>query len=108
MTEQRDNRWLGRFTGLGRGGKREDQVAPKSPYRQRSRANRRSLVAWQDDAAIKALKHLAVELGTTQQALIAEGINMVLAKYSKPTAATWRRHGAMQRAQAAATSDRLG
>jgi hypothetical protein len=90
MTEHPDNRnpWFGRFTGLGRG-KREDRVAAKStPYRQRSRVNRRSLVTWQDDAAVKALKHLAVELGTTQQALIAEGINLVLAKYAKPTVAT--------------------
>jgi hypothetical protein len=29
-----------------------------------------------------------VELDTTQQALIAEGINLVLAKHGKPTVAT--------------------
>jgi hypothetical protein len=37
---------------------------------------------------IKELKRLAVELDTTQQALIAECINLVLAKYAKPTVAT--------------------
>ena len=51
-------------------------------------ANRKALTTWQDAAAPKQLKHLANDLGTSQQALIAEGINHVLAKYGKPTVAT--------------------
>ena len=53
-----------------------------------SRANRKALTTWQDEAALKQLKHLAADLGVSQQALIAEGINHVLAKYGKPTVAT--------------------
>jgi hypothetical protein len=53
-----------------------------------SRKNRKALTTWQDQAAIKQLRHLANELGVSQQALIAEGINLVLAKYAKPTVAT--------------------
>jgi hypothetical protein len=53
-----------------------------------SRANRKALTTWQDAAALKQLKHLAAELGMSQQGLIAEGINHVLAKYGKPTVAT--------------------
>jgi hypothetical protein len=49
---------------------------------------RKALTTWQDAAAVKQLKHLATEPGVTQQALIAEGINAVLAKYGKPTVAT--------------------
>jgi antitoxin-like ribbon-helix-helix protein len=53
-----------------------------------SRRTRKSFTTWQDEAALKQLKHLAMELGLSQQALIAEGINHVLAKYGKPTVAT--------------------
>jgi hypothetical protein len=35
------------------------------------------------EAALKALKHLSLELGVSQQALIAEGINCVLAKHAQ-------------------------
>jgi hypothetical protein len=53
-----------------------------------SRRTRKSLTTWQDEAALKQLKQLAATLGVSQQALIAEGLNHVLAKYSKPTVAT--------------------
>jgi hypothetical protein len=88
MTTQGDNRspWLGRLTGFGRG--RAQEPAQRSVHRQPSRLHRKSLVSWQDEAAIRALKHLAVELDTTQQALIAEGINHILAKYNKATVAS--------------------
>jgi hypothetical protein len=47
-----------------------------------------SHTTWQDKAAIKELKRLAIELGTTQQQLIAEGINHVLQKHGRPGVAT--------------------
>ena len=53
-----------------------------------SRAHRKAMTCWVDEAALKSLKHLATELGVSQQTLIAEGINHVLAKYRKPTVAT--------------------
>jgi hypothetical protein len=53
-----------------------------------SRKNRKALTTWQDEAALKQIKHLAAQRGVSQQALIAEGINHVLAKYGKPTVAT--------------------
>jgi hypothetical protein len=53
-----------------------------------SRKNRKALTTWQDAAALKQLKQLAAAVGISQQALIAEGINHVLAKYGKPTVAT--------------------
>ena len=46
-----------------------------------SRKNRKALTTWQDEAALKHLRHIANETGLSQQALIAEGINFVLAKY---------------------------
>jgi len=53
-----------------------------------SRRNRKALTTWQDDAAVKQLKDIANEHGLSQQALIAEGINYVLAKYKRPPVAT--------------------
>jgi hypothetical protein len=51
-----------------------------------SRKNRKAWTTWQDEVALKQLKHISAEIG--MQALIAEGINHVLAKYGKPTVAT--------------------
>lgn len=88
MTQSDRSPWLGRLTGFTRA-RQQPEPAPRSPaYRPPSRQNRRSLVTWQDEAAIKELKRLVVELDTTQQALLAEGINLVLAKHGKPTVAT--------------------
>jgi hypothetical protein len=80
------NTWLERLNPL----RRTPQPVRPAPasYRAPSRENRKALTTWQDAAAVKQLKHLAAELGVTQQALIAEGINAVLAKYGKPTVAT--------------------
>jgi hypothetical protein len=80
------NGWLERLNPLR---PRPQPIRQAPAYRPPpSRETRSAMTTWQDDAAIKELKRLAVELGTTQQALIAEGINMVLAKYAKPTVAT--------------------
>ena len=79
------NPWLSRLTPF----RRTPQARPTGAYAvPPSRANRKALTTWQDTAALKQLKHLANDLGTSQQALIAEGINHVLAKYGKPTVAT--------------------
>jgi hypothetical protein len=79
------NPWLSRLTPF----RRTPQARPAGVYAvPPSRANRKALTTWQDAAALKQLKHLANDLGTSQQALIAEGMNYVLAKYGKPTVAT--------------------
>jgi hypothetical protein len=43
-----------------------------------------SFTTWQHVVALKELKYIAAEYGIAQQALIAEGINYVLAKYRRP------------------------
>jgi hypothetical protein len=53
-----------------------------------SRTHRKAMTCWVDEAALKQLKHLAAELGVSQQALIAEGINYVLQKHAKSAVAT--------------------
>ena len=82
------NAWLDRLNPL----RRTPQPEPtprRSPYpTPPSRKNRRVLTTWQDDAALKQLKMLAVELEVSQQSLVAEGINYVLAKYGRPSVAT--------------------
>ena len=79
------NPWLSRLTPF----RRTPQPRPAGAYAvPPSRANRKALTTWQDGAALKQLRHLANDLGVSQQALIAEGINLVLAKYGKPTVAT--------------------
>ena len=52
-----------------------------------SRKNRKSITTWQDEAALKELRAISAETGISQQALIAEGINYVLAKYRKRSVA---------------------
>jgi hypothetical protein len=68
------------------------KVAPPAdnssgPYVAPSRKNRRSITTWQDAAALKELRAIAGETGISQQALLAEGINYVLAKYRKRSVA---------------------
>jgi hypothetical protein len=89
MKQPQDDRnpWLRRLNPLRRTPQAEPARPPAS-YRAPSRANRKAVTTWQDEAAVKQLKHIAAELGVSQQALIAEGINHVLAKYGKPTVAT--------------------
>jgi antitoxin-like ribbon-helix-helix protein len=86
MKQSQDrNTWLERLNPM----RRTPQARPAGAYAvPPSRANRKALTTWQDAAALKQLKHLANDLGVSQQALIAEGINLVLAKYGKPTVAT--------------------
>ena len=57
------------------------------PYVAPSRKNRKSVTTWQDEAALKELRVIASETGISQQALIAEGLNYVLAKYRKRSVA---------------------
>ncbi len=45
------------------------------------------MTTWQDEAALKELRVIASETGISQQALIAEGLNYVLAKYRKRSVA---------------------
>ena len=87
MKQSQDrNAWLDRLNPLRR---TPQPVRPAAAYPVApSRKNRKALTTWQDEAALKQLKHVAAEVGVSQQALIAEGINHVLAKYGKPTVAT--------------------
>jgi hypothetical protein len=80
------NVWLARLNPLRRTPAQVQRAAayPVPP----SRKNRKALTTWQDAAALKHLKVIASDLDVSQQALIAEGINHVLAKYGKPTVAT--------------------
>lgn len=85
--DQDRNPWLERLNPLRR------MPTPMPPtnvgYRTPpSRENRKALTTWQDEAALKQLKQIATERNISQQALIAEGINYVLAKYGKPTVAS--------------------
>jgi hypothetical protein len=87
MKQSQDrNTWLERLNPMRRTPQAARPAAayPVAP----SRANRKALTTWQDEAALKQLRHLANDLGLSQQALVAEGINHVLAKYGKPTVAT--------------------
>ena len=80
------NPWLSRLNPLRR---TPAPVRPAAAYPVApSRKNRKALTTWQDEAALKQLRQLAASLGISQQALLAEGINYVLAKYGKPTVAT--------------------
>jgi hypothetical protein len=80
------NDWLERLLPLRR--TPPPEAARPATYRAPSRKGRKAMTVWQDEAALKQLKLLAVDLGVSQQALVAEGINHVLAKYGKPTVAT--------------------
>jgi hypothetical protein len=84
--DQDRNLWLDRLNPLRRTPQPVQQAAgyPVPP----SRKNRKALTTWQDEAAVRRLKHIANEQGISQQALIAEGINYVLAKYGEPGVAT--------------------
>jgi hypothetical protein len=53
-------------------------------YQQPGRKGKAGLLSYHDPAVIQQLKVLAAELGTTQQKLIAEGLNHIFAKHSKP------------------------
>ena len=55
--------------------------------RRPDRQHKKQMMSWQDEAVLTLLRDIAFEQKTTQQALIAEGLNYVLAKYKKPTIA---------------------
>jgi hypothetical protein len=91
MNEQHDRDGLfGKLQRFGRGRSAQPSrsqtstVYPVPPSRQ----NRKALTTWQDALALKELRSVANETGLSQQALIAEGLNYVLAKYGRPSVAT--------------------
>ena len=57
------------------------------PEQRKDRRHKKPMISWQDEAVLKLLREIAYEQRMTQQALIAEGLNHVLAKYKKPTIA---------------------
>jgi hypothetical protein len=81
--------WVEALSSFGRTQKAADTPARQRPYvRPPSRKHRAPLTTWQDESAIKALKHIAVEESTTVQALVAEAINALLEKRGRPTVAS--------------------
>lgn len=48
-----------------------------------SRKNRRSITTWQDEVVLKRLRDISHETGISQQTLIAEALNDLLAKYER-------------------------
>jgi hypothetical protein len=76
---------LGALTRFGRGRVSGGDIG--KPYVPPSRKNRKSITTWQDEVVLKELKDVSHERGIAQQALIAEGLNYVLAKYRKRTVA---------------------
>ena len=83
--DQDRNPWLERLNPLRRTPQTVPPANAATGYQiPPSRKNRKALTTWQDEAALKHLKHIATETGLSQQALIAEGLNYVLAKYGKP------------------------
>jgi hypothetical protein len=59
------------------------QPAAAGEARQASRAGKRTVTAYIDEAAFKALKVIAVEEDVTMQELFAEGINAVFERRGK-------------------------
>jgi hypothetical protein len=60
------------------------QIPGSAAYQQPGRKGKAGLLSYHDPAVIQQLKVMAAELGTTQQRLIAEGLNHVFAKHGKP------------------------
>jgi hypothetical protein len=52
-----------------------------------SRQGRKAITSWQEEAAIRQLKTIALEQGWTQQRALAEALNLLFAKLDKPTIA---------------------
>jgi hypothetical protein len=50
----------------------------------------KAVMAWQDEAVLKQLKIAALELDTTQQALIGRALNMLFRELGKPEIALTR------------------
>jgi hypothetical protein len=81
--EQNRDGILGVLTRFGRGGIPPPDGDTNKPYVPPSRKNRKSITTWQDEVVLKELKDISHETGISQQVLIAEGLNYVLAKYRK-------------------------
>jgi hypothetical protein len=65
---------------------RPTKKAPKNV--KPSRVGRVALASYQAPQAVRQLKILAAEEGTTLQALMAEALNLLFTKYGKPPIAT--------------------
>ena len=64
-------------------------IAPPGSGRgKRGRANLKPIMTWHDPAVRQQLKLLAAEHDKTEQKLMAEALNLLFAKYSKPTIAS--------------------
>ena len=77
------NSALGKFTGKTapqRAAATDATTYPVPPSRRRAKA----MTVWQDEAAIKQLKELAVERNASQQKLVAEALNLLFSRYGKP------------------------
>src|SRR5262245_59940311 len=84
--EQNRDGILGALTRFGRGGLPPPEGdAANKPYVPPSRKNRKSMTSWQDEVVLKELRDISHETGISQQVLIAEGLNYVLAKYRRRT-----------------------
>jgi hypothetical protein len=80
---------LGALQRFRRGRSDQAPAKPRTVYPiPPSREHRKALTTWQDAVALRHLREVSVATGLSQQALIAEGINHVLAKYGKPAVAT--------------------
>ena len=88
MTRKVDhNSWLDRLRPLSRN--TEPAPAPSAPPYPipPGRRDRTTISTWQDNGAAKQLKALAFETGKSQQALMAEALNLLFDKYEKPQVA---------------------
>jgi len=64
-------------------------IAPPGGGRgKRGRAKLKPIMTWHDPAVRQQLKLLAAEHDKTEQKLMAEALNLLFAKYSKPTIAS--------------------
>jgi hypothetical protein len=61
---------------------------PGNGRAKRGRANLKPIMSWHDPAVRQQLKLLAAETDKTEQKMIAEALNLLFAKYGKPTIAS--------------------
>jgi hypothetical protein len=62
-------------------------VKPTNGPVKRGRGGKVSIMSWHDPAVRQQLKILAAETDKTEQNLMQEALNLLFAKYSKPTIA---------------------
>jgi hypothetical protein len=63
-------------------------IRPRGKGESKTRAGKLAILTWQEPAVRKQFQILAVEQEKTQQALLAEAINMLFLKYGKPPIAS--------------------